>query len=144
MFYANYIHKNTHCLEIRITEHNRIWGTFSFVVYVVLFKSWLTLLWPYGLYPTRIFCPGDFSGKNTGVGLPLPDPGNLPDPGIKPSTTAWLAASLPLSQWEATSSFIWVYMNWKVCFIDFHRTSLLPEKIRKRDSTSASFSSLRV
>ena len=26
------------------------------------------LLWPHGLYPTRLLCPWDFPGKNTGVG----------------------------------------------------------------------------
>ena len=25
-------------------------------------------LWPHGLYPTRLLCPWDFPGKNTGVG----------------------------------------------------------------------------
>ena len=27
-----------------------------------------TLLWPHGLWPTRLLCPWDSSGKNTGVG----------------------------------------------------------------------------
>ena len=27
-----------------------------------------TLLWPHGLYPTRLLCPWDSPGKNTGVG----------------------------------------------------------------------------
>ena len=31
-------------------------------------KLCLTLLWPHGLWPTRLFCPWDFPGKNTGVG----------------------------------------------------------------------------
>ena len=30
----------------------------------VIFKS----LWPHGLKPTRLICPWDFPGKNTGVG----------------------------------------------------------------------------
>ena len=30
----------------------------------VLFNS----LWPHGLWPTRLFCPWDFPGKNAGVG----------------------------------------------------------------------------
>ena len=36
----------------------------------------------------RLFCPWDFPGKNTGVGLPFPPPGDLPDPGIKPVSLA--------------------------------------------------------
>ena len=34
-------------------------------------KLCLTLLWPHGLYPTRLICPWDFPGKNTGVPFPL-------------------------------------------------------------------------
>ena len=30
-------------------------------------KSYLTLLWPCGLYPTKFLCPWDFPGKNTGM-----------------------------------------------------------------------------
>ena len=33
--------------------------------------------------PARLFCPWDFPGKNTGVGLPFPSPGDLLNPGIK-------------------------------------------------------------
>ena len=33
-------------------------------------------------------------------GLPLPPPGDLPDPGIKPMSPALQADSLPLSHWE--------------------------------------------
>ena len=36
----------------------------------------------YGLY--RLFCPWDSPGKNTGSGLPLPPPGDLPNPGPNP------------------------------------------------------------
>ena len=31
-------------------------------------KSCLTLLWPHGLSPTRLLCPWNSPGKNTGVG----------------------------------------------------------------------------
>ena len=31
-------------------------------------QSCLTLCNPYGLQPTRVLCPWDFPGKNTGVG----------------------------------------------------------------------------
>ena len=40
-------------------------------------------------------CPWDFQGKDTGVGLPFPSPGDLPDPGIKPRSPALQADSLP-------------------------------------------------
>ena len=45
-------------------------------------------LWPHGLQPTRLLCPWNFPGKNTGVGLPCPSLGNLPNPGIKPVSPA--------------------------------------------------------
>ena len=41
-------------------------------------------LQPHGLYPTRLLCPCDFPGNSTGVWLPFPSPGDLPDPEIKP------------------------------------------------------------
>ena len=31
-------------------------------------KTSLTLLWPQGLWPTRVLCPRGFPSKNTGVG----------------------------------------------------------------------------
>ena len=34
-------------------------------------------------------------------GLPFPSPGDLPNPGIKPTSLAWQADSLPPSHWEA-------------------------------------------
>ena len=42
----------------------------------------------------------DSPGENTGVGLPFPSPGNLPDPGIKPLSLSLLLCqedSLPLA-----------------------------------------------
>ena len=30
-------------------------------------KVCLTLLWPHGLWPTRLFCPWNYTGKNTGM-----------------------------------------------------------------------------
>ena len=41
---------------------------------------------PHGLQPTRLLCSWDLPGKNTGVGLPFPPPGDLPDPGIEPAS----------------------------------------------------------
>ena len=41
-------------------------------------------LWPHGLWPTRLLCPWDFPGKNTGVGCYFLLQGNLPNPGIEP------------------------------------------------------------
>ena len=38
---------------------------------------------PHGLYPTRLLCPRDASGKNTGVGCHFSTPWHLPNPGIE-------------------------------------------------------------
>ena len=45
-------------------------------------------LQPHGLYPARLLCSWDFPGKNTGVGCCFPLPGDLLDPGIKPTSPA--------------------------------------------------------
>ena len=45
-------------------------------------------LWPHGLQPTRLLCPWNFPGKNTGVGYHFLPQGNLPDPGIEPLSLA--------------------------------------------------------
>ena len=37
---------------------------------------------------TRLLCPWDFPGKNTGVGWRVLLQGNLPDPGIEPKSPA--------------------------------------------------------
>ena len=39
---------------------------------------------PYGLYPTRLFHPWDFPGKNTGVGCHFPIQGIFPTQGLNP------------------------------------------------------------
>ena len=54
-------------------------------------------LCPQGLQPTRLFCPRDSPGKNTGVGCHFPSPGGLPDRGIEPASPALQLDSLPLS-----------------------------------------------
>ena len=57
-------------------------------------KSCLTLatLW---ILAHRLLCLWDSPGKNTGVGLPCPSPGYLPDPGIEPMSPALQADFLP-------------------------------------------------
>ena len=41
---------------------------------------------PYGLLPPRLLCPWDFSRQEYCSGLPFPTPGDLPNPGIEPSS----------------------------------------------------------
>ena len=67
----------------------------------VMADSWQ----PYGLKPARLPCPWDFPGKNGWSGLPFPSLGDLPDPGIKP--TSLMSPALPgrffitSTTWEA-------------------------------------------
>ena len=39
---------------------------------------------PRGLWPIGLLCPWGFSGYKYWSGLPVPPPGDLPDPGITP------------------------------------------------------------
>ena len=38
--------------------------------------------------PTRLLCPWDSPGENTGVGCHFPSPGDLPDPVTEPARIA--------------------------------------------------------
>ena len=57
---------------------------------------------PHGLKPTRLLCPWDSPGNNTGVGA-RPSPGDLPDPGIEPASpeSPALAGGFSSATWEA-------------------------------------------
>ena len=70
------------------------------LIVLVLSHSVLSYsLRPLGLDPVRLLCQWDSPGTNTGVGCHFPPPGDLPDPGIEPSTShvspALHAGSLP-------------------------------------------------
>ena len=67
------------------------WPVVSFFSRSVMSYS----LWPHELKPSRLLCPGDFSGKNTGVEKTFPSPGDLPNPGTEPRSPALQADSLP-------------------------------------------------
>ena len=52
-------------------------------------------LWPHGLQPTRLLCPWDVPGKNTGVGCHFLLQGILPTQGSNPHLLHWQVDSLP-------------------------------------------------
>ena len=52
-------------------------------------------LWSHGLQSSRLLCPWDFPGKNTGVGCHGLLQGNPPNPGNKLRSPAFQADSLP-------------------------------------------------
>ena len=68
-------------------------------------KSHLTLLRPHGLYPARLLCPWDFPRQAYWSGLSFPPPGDLPYPGIKPTSLA-LAGGLFTTEPPRKPSFL--------------------------------------
>ena len=59
------------------------------------------------LKPARLLCPWDSPGQNTVVGS-MPPPGDLPNPGIKPWSSALQAGSLP-QQGSPPPSSLYIY-----------------------------------
>ena len=53
----------------------------SLLSHVHIFVTLWTVAW-------RLLCPWNFSGKNTRVGCHFPSPGDLPNPGIQPTSPA--------------------------------------------------------
>ena len=53
-------------------------------------------LLPYGLQPTRLLCPWNFPGKNTGVGCHFLPQGIFLAEGLNPELLHWQVGSLPL------------------------------------------------
>ena len=53
-------------------------------MFVLVAQLCLTLLQTYGLYPTRLLCPWDSPGKNTGVGCHFLLQGIFPTQGLSP------------------------------------------------------------
>ena len=81
-------------------------------------KSCITLR-PHGLYLTRLFCPWDFPGKNTGVGchfLPqwLFPTQVLPYPRIKPTSPALVCGFFTMSRHRSPDLFFCC-----CCFLNF-------------------------
>ena len=52
-------------------------------------------LQPHELWPSRLLCPWDFPGKNTGVGCHFPLQGIFLTQGLNPQLLHWQADSLP-------------------------------------------------
>ena len=69
-------------------------------VHVEFFSVVSNSLQPYGLQPTRLLCPWDSPGKNTGVGCHALLQGIFPIQGLNPSILHllhWEVGSLPLA-----------------------------------------------
>ena len=76
---------------------------------VVSFLSHVWLLPPHGLQPTRLLCPWDFPGKNTGVGSPFLLQGIFMTQGSNLGLLHWQADSLPLSHQESPALKVELY-----------------------------------
>ena len=64
---------------------------------VLVAKSCSALLQPHGLWPTRLLCPWGFSRQEYWSELPFPPLGDLPEPGIEPTSSA-LAGRFPTAE----------------------------------------------
>ncbi|XDA79922.1 hypothetical protein R6Z07M_009883 [Ovis aries] len=69
-------------------------------------QSCLTLCDPMDCSPPGSSVHGNSAGKNTGVGNPLPSPGNLRYPGVEPGSPALQADSLPSEPPGKTQMYI--------------------------------------
>ena len=65
-------------------------------------------LWPHGLWPTRPLCPWGFSRQEYWSGLLCPPPGDLPNPGIEPTSPAFAGGFFTI--W-ATREYIYIYIS---------------------------------
>ena len=84
------------CICLKFVIHVSMYA-FNDVTYNEDVSHWVmsNSLWPYGLSPTRLFCPWGFSRQEYCSGLPFPSPGDLPYPGMEPRSPALQADSLP-------------------------------------------------
>ena len=83
-----------------ILRNSNLENCISYLLYCCccLVAKWCsTLLWPNGLQPTRLLCPWDFPGKNTGVGCHFLLKGIFLTQGLNPHLLHWQVDSLPLS-----------------------------------------------
>ena len=67
-------------------------------------KSCLLFCDPHGLQPTRLLCPWDFSGKNTGVGCHFLPQGIFLTQGLNSLLLPWWQVLSHWVTWEAPSS----------------------------------------
>ena len=75
---------------------------------------------PYRLQPTRLLCPGDSPGKNTGVGCHVLLQGIFQTQGSNPHLLCllhWQAGSLPLAPPGKPKIIIYLYITYYIVFI---------------------------
>ena len=67
---------------------------------------------PRGLEPSRLLCPWDSPGKNTGVGCHFFLQGDLPDPGIKPASAELASPTKPPGKLLKSNTIIIAGHEW--------------------------------
>ena len=77
-------------------------------------------LWPHGLQPTRLLCPWDFPGKNTGMGYYFLLQGILLTQGLNLWLLHWQAYSLPLHHLGSPREHLTTYCILKLKFQSHH------------------------
>ena len=91
----------------------------------------------YGLQPTRLLCPGDFPGENTGDGCHLLLQGIFLTQGLNPPLLCLLQAdSLPLSHWGLDEHYFY-FTSGKVRVIKYH---VQIQRLKKKDLLRTRFS----
>jgi len=103
-FLVRYLRKlEEFCDQVQLTaytlRYNRTLKTVNRMlccaVLCLVSQSCPTLCDPMDCSPPGSSVHGDSLGKNTGVGLPCPPPGDLPNPGIKPRSPALQVSEPP-------------------------------------------------
>ena len=87
-------------------------------------------LWPHGLWPSRLLCPWDSPGKNTGVGCHFLLQGIFQTQGLNPCLLHWQSDSLSLSHQGSPQS--------KNIMLSFSTTGLVFSKIYQAFATHIS------
>ena len=108
-------------LDPKVNLHTFIWPIYHFVC-PHLFpklccccweaKLWLILLGPHWLQPTKLMCPRDFTGKNTGVCCHFPLQGIFP-------TQGWTTVSCLAGAFLTTEPSVKPSQNLRDCVLHY-------------------------
>ena len=101
---------------------HQYWTVYSFIyIYLCVSHSVVSnSLWPHGLLAHQAPLSMGFSRQEYRSGLPIPSPGNIPDPGIEPGSPSlqadplWLYIYLPMYRYDDHLSFLG-YSVWDHC-----------------------------
>ena len=84
-------------------------------MYVCLVTQWYSTLQTHGLWPTRLLCPWDSPGKNTGVGCHFLLQGIFLTQGSKPGQANSVTSEPPMCVCVCECVCVYVYICVYVC-----------------------------